>query len=87
MILLEINSEDLKIATQSLEEQLGLQIMWKIKHIFDGDYGCEELQPGQKPKVSVTLVDEADNEKFVSVEDDWLTENSLDVGSEWPLEV
>ena len=22
--------------------------MWKIKQIFDGDYGCEELQPGQK---------------------------------------
>ena len=19
---------------------------WEIKHIFDGDYGCEELQPG-----------------------------------------
>ena len=54
----------------------------KIKQIFDGDYGCEELQPGQKPKVSVTLVDDAGNEKFVSVEDDWLTENGLDVGSE-----
>lgn len=46
----------------------------KIKQIFDGDYGCEELQPGQKPKVSVTLVDDAGNEKLVSVEDDWLTE-------------
>ncbi len=31
--------------------------MWKIKQIFDGDYGCEELQKGQKPKVSVTLVE------------------------------
>lgn len=31
----------------------------KIKQIFDGDYGCEELQPGQKSKVSVTLVDDA----------------------------
>ena len=20
---------------------------WEIKHIFDGDYGCEELQPGE----------------------------------------
>lgn len=58
--------------------------MWKIKQIFDGDFGCEELQPGQKPKVSVTLVDEAGNEKFVSAEDDWLVENGLDVGSEWP---
>lgn len=60
--------------------------MWKIKQIFDGDYGCEELQPGQKPKVSVTLVDDAGNEKYVSVEDDWLTENGLDVGSEWQKE-
>ena len=60
--------------------------MWKIKQIFDGGYGCEELQPGQKPKVSVTLVDDAGNKKFVSVEDDWLTENGLDVGSEWPKE-
>ena len=60
--------------------------MWRIKQIFDGNYGCEELQPGQKPKVSVTLVDDAGNEKFVSVEDDWLTENGLDVGSEWPKE-
>lgn len=56
----------------------------KIKQIFDGDYGCEELQPVQKPKVSVTLVDDAGNEMFVSVEDDRLTENGLDVGSEWP---
>ena len=28
--------------------------MWKIKHIFDGEYGCEELAEGQRPKVSVT---------------------------------
>ena len=56
----------------------------KRKKIFDGDYGCEELQSGQKPKVSVTLVDDAGNEKTVSVEDDWLTECGLDVDSEWP---
>ncbi len=60
--------------------------MWKIKQIFDGDFGCEELQPGQKPKVSVTLVDETGNEKFVSVEDAWLIENGLDIGSAWPTE-
>lgn len=58
----------------------------KSAEVFDGDYGCEELKPGQKPKVSVTLVDDAGNEKLVSVEDDWLTENRLDVGSEWPKE-
>ncbi len=63
---------------------LGLRFMWNIKQIFDGDYGCEELQPGQKPKLSVTLMDDAGNKKLVAVEDAWLTENGLDVGSEWP---
>lgn len=58
--------------------------MWKIKQIFDGEFGCEELAPGEKPKVSVTLVNEAGEEKYVSVEDGWLLENGLDVGSIWP---
>ena len=59
-------------------------MMWKIKQIFDGDYGCEELQPGQKPKVSVTLIDDKGNEQYKTVEDEWLTKNGLDVGSLWP---
>ena len=25
--------------------------MWKIKHIFDGEYGCEELAEGQRPNL------------------------------------
>ena len=58
--------------------------MWKIKQIFDGEFGCEELALGEKPKVSVTLVNEAGEEKYVSVEDEWLLENRLDVGSIWP---
>ncbi len=61
--------------------------MWTIKQIFDGDYGCEELKPGEKPKVSVTLENEAGEAYYVSVEDEWLTENGLDVGSRWPLEL
>lgn len=58
---------------------------WKIKHIFDGDYGCEELMPGENPKVTVTLINELGEEKVISVEDIWLTENDLDVGSVWPM--
>ncbi|MCR5255182.1 MAG: hypothetical protein K6D96_04550 [Acetatifactor sp.] len=58
-----------------------------IKQIFDGDYGCEERKPGEKAKVSVTLVDEEGNEKFISVEDEWLTEKGLDVGDRWPEEM
>ncbi len=29
--------------------------MWKITQIYDGDFGCEGLVPGEKTKVSVTL--------------------------------
>ena len=37
--------------------------MWKIKQIFDGDFGFEELALGERPKVSVTL----ENEFFYDV--------------------
>lgn len=60
--------------------------MWKIVQIFDGDYGCEELVSGEKPKVSVTLEDENGQQKFQPVEDDWLVENGLDIGAFWPGE-
>lgn len=59
-------------------------IMWKIKQIFDGEYGCEDLPQGAKTKVSVTLVDETGQEKRLNVEDAWLTRKGLDEGSEWP---
>ena len=58
--------------------------MWKIVQIFDGNYVCEELAPGAKPKVSVTLENECGEQKCISVEDDWLVANNLDIGSEWP---
>lgn len=57
---------------------------WTIRQIFDGDYGCEERLSGEGPKVSVTLVDEKGLEKYVSVEDNWLTEQGLTEGSLWP---
>lgn len=60
--------------------------MWKIVQIFDGEYGCEDLVPGAKPKVSVTLENEIYEQKYVSVEDEWLIENHLDEGSIWPEE-
>lgn len=60
--------------------------MWKIRHIFDGEYGCEALLPGEKPKVSVTLVSEEGEEKILLVEDEWLVKNKLDVGSVWQSE-
>lgn len=60
--------------------------MWTIKHIFDGEYGCESLAPGEKIKVSVTLINETGEKRIIEVEDAWLIENNLDVGSIWPEE-
>ena len=56
--------------------------MWKIKHIFDGDYGCEDNKTHNM--VSVTLVNETFEEKIENVPEIWLTKNNLGVGSEWP---
>jgi hypothetical protein len=56
--------------------------MWKIIHIFDGDYGCEE-QTGT-PTVTVTLTNEAGQQRIIRVPDSLLTKNGLDVGSVWP---
>lgn len=55
--------------------------MWIIKHIFDGEYGCEEHD---EPMVSVTIVNEQGEEQRETAADAWLTENGLDIGSEWP---
>ena len=60
--------------------------MWKIIQIFDGEYGCEEQASGAKPKVSVTLENEVGEQKYVSVEDEWLMENHLNEGAIWPKE-
>ena len=32
--------------------------MWKIKHIFDGNYGCEEAAEELTGKLSLTLINE-----------------------------
>lgn len=58
--------------------------MKTIKHIFDGDFGCEE-RSSDKPMVSVTLVDEIGQEEYVTVEDAWLTKQGLEVGSQWEI--
>ncbi len=60
--------------------------MWTIKQIFDGDYGCEERAPGAGPKVSVTLENEAGEIKYITADDNWLRQESLEEGSIWPEE-
>lgn len=61
--------------------------MWKIKEIFDGDYGCEELMPDEDVKVTVYLENESGEVRRLRVSDNWLRENDLDEGAEWTYEV
>lgn len=61
--------------------------MWKIKQIFDGEYGCEEIQPGEDTECVAVLEDENGNTRSVPVKDRWLRENRLDEGSIWDREI
>ena len=74
--------------------------MWKIRRIFDGEYGCEErmpqcglhggvhrhvpVMPGEEMKCLVVLENEECLTKEVMAEDKFLTENGLNEGDIWP---
>ncbi|MCQ2541346.1 MAG: hypothetical protein MJ112_03510 [Lachnospiraceae bacterium] len=57
--------------------------MWKVQKILEGDYGCEELMPGESKKAVVYLVNNNGEEKQILADDDWLYENDIVEGSEW----
>ena len=57
--------------------------MWKIKNIYEADFGCEERQPGAKLKVMVELINEYGETKTIEAYDEYLTWNHIDVGSVW----
>lgn len=46
--------------------------MWKLKQIFDGEYGREERQPGDKEKCFVIFTNEAGEEKSFAANEDWI---------------
>ena len=61
---------------------------WTIRHVFDGDFGCEERPAGQEGlMVSVTLENETGEKRYVTVADEWLRARGLDVGSTWPKDI
>lgn len=55
---------------------------YKIIQIREADYGCEELTPGEKIKVMVTLMDLVTGEKTeILAIDEELYKNNIDEGS------
>lgn len=61
--------------------------MWRMKQIFDGEYGCEERPDGEKARCVVTLENELGEKRELSVYDDWLKEKHLEEESEWTAEL
>ena len=55
--------------------------MWRIKQIFDGEYGCEERSDEEKARCVVTLENERGERRELSVYDDWLKEKHLEEGT------
>ena len=57
---------------------------WKVKRIQEDDYGCEERQENEKPKVIVTLVNKNGQDRLIRVGDDWLYTKGINEGDPWP---
>ncbi len=60
--------------------------MWRIKQIFDGEYGCEERLPGEETRYLVVLADGEGNQRELMIPEKWLEERHLEEGSAWPAE-
>lgn len=55
--------------------------MWKVTHIYDDDYGCEERMQGDKKKGILYVVNDDGIEKQIKVDEDYLTEHFILEGS------
>lgn len=55
---------------------------YTILRIMEEDYGCEGIPEGEELMCSVLLRDENGRESWKKLPDRYLTENSLDIGSE-----
>lgn len=55
--------------------------MWKVTHIYDDDYGCEERMPGDKKMAILYVVNDDGAEKQIKVDEDYLAEHFILEGS------
>lgn len=54
---------------------------WKILHIYEDDYGCEERLPDEELMCLAELESEDGSKKELRIADSFLRENALDEGS------
>lgn len=61
--------------------------MWYVKSITEADYGCEERMPGEPVMALVTLESEDGRVSRFEVAEDWLVNQGIDEGDEWPEDI
>ena len=61
--------------------------MWTISRIDEDDYGCEERMPGEPLMVLVTIESDDGRQCRFQCPEDWITDQNLDDGDEWPEDV
>ena len=59
-------------------------MIWKVIHIDEDDYGCEERMPGEPLTVLITIESEDGRQVRFSVAEQWLCQQSIEEGDEWP---
>ena len=57
---------------------------WKITHIYEADFGCEERPAGAVDRCIVYLENEEGEKRQIEADDQWLTANGIVEGSLWP---
>ena len=63
------------------------KMVWTVKRIQEGDYGCEERTEKERNQVLVTLENEDGMIRQLTADDNWLYEMKIDEGDIWPEEV
>ncbi len=54
--------------------------IYKVLHIYEELYGCEERPEGYVPTVEVVLCDSCGRETIISQEDEWLYSRNIREG-------
>ena len=61
--------------------------MWIVKQLQEADYGCEERMPGEPLKTLVILESDDGRVCQFEVADEWLTNQEIEEGDEWPEDI
>lgn len=61
--------------------------MWTVKQLQEADYGCEERMPGEPLKTLVVLESDDGIVCQFEVADEWLINQGIEEGKEWPEDI